>query len=605
MFQRSFPRHVSTLAGQLLILGLLLSSGHALGQDDGSRLFFDAIDVRVVNVEAVVTDENGDSVSGLTADDFTVLENGEPVEITNFFAVEGSEIVGSDEEDFGLESTPDTAGPETRNLNLVLLIDNIHIDPRNRNQIFAELKQFLGRLNPEDRILIVTLGDTLNVETRFTDDAAEIASVLGRLEKETGPSLRTDISHRQILRAIQSTQIVDAAAGGFGSSRFGADETASQIEGHLNQIRAFGEERAARSRATLEVMTSFTSSLAGMQGRKALLYISDGLSTRPIDGLLEAWQGRFSDWLNRNDFQRIASRGVAVGSQIGNLSRDLDEFGLFAAANKVAIYPISPGSRLIGSAASAESAGSFSASGAGGASKLAQSLEQTALEESLLRMADQTGGVAFTRTANVEGLFNRIRSDFSSFYSIGFQPRRSSGETSKIEIRVGDKKWNVRYGTAAVDKDPLEQLKDRIVSSMSYGLGDNPLQVELAPVEEVKLDDGHIQLSMMVKIPFQKILLLPEESAHAGRLTLFVVVRDEENKRLSPFQQVEIPLQIPNEQILQVMTQSAGYPLTMNTQPGPKRIAIGLRDRLAQVDSTLFYDLDVGASSAREQVESP
>lgn len=605
----SRPRLKGTVK-TLLTSALMIAAMPVVGQESTSGLFFDTIDVRVVNVEVVVTDKNGEPIRGLTAEDFTILENDEPVDITNFFAVEQSQVVGSEADDLGLDSSSNVVGPETRNLNLVMLVDNSHIDPRNRNQVFADLRRFIGQLNSEDRILIVTLGDTLRIETELTNDLDEITSVLDKLETEATPSLRTDITHRQILRSIQSTQVTSGGGGGFGASQFGPDQMADQIEGHLSQIRAFGEERAARSRATLRVMKSFTNSLAGMKGRKALMYISDGLSTRPVDGLLEAWQGRFADWLSRNGFQQLESRGVALGAQIGTLSKDIDAFGLFAAANKVAVYPISPGSRLVGSAASAESAGSFSASGAGGTSKLAQSLEQAALEESLLRMADQTGGMAFTRTANVEGLFERIRSDFSSFYSIGFQPKQSSGETSQIEIKARDKTWKLRYGTAAVDKDPLEQLKDRVLSSMTYGLGDNPLQVELAPMEQTVRDDGNVELSMMVKIPFQKVLLLPEDNIHAGRLTLFVIVRDETDKRTSPFQRVEIPLQIPNEQILQVMTQSAGYPLTLNTQPGPKRIAIGIRDRLAQVDATLFYDLDVGSSTSSgdggsERAESP
>lgn len=590
----------------LAAAGLLSSAVTAQEVQSDSRLFFDAVDVRVVNVEAVVTDENGDPVSGLTASDFTILEDGEPLEITNFFAVEGSEIVGSEDADLGLDAIPEQAvgGPETRNLNLVMLVDSLHTDPRNRNQIFADLRDFLTRLEPEDRILIVNLGDELTIETSFTNDVDEILAVLSRLEGETGPSLRNDVAMRQILRGIQSTILPSAGGGGFASNQNDGPQATQSAENYLNQIRAFGESRAARSRAAIQVMQGFAGSLAGMPGRKALLYVSDGMSLRPVDGLLEAWQTKFSDWLFQNGGSQLVSRGIAISSDIGSLSRDLDELGRFAAANKIAIYPISPGSRTITSSVSAESAGTFNTGSSSGAST-ARTLEQSALEESLLRMADETGGVAFTRTANVEGLVQQIRRDFTSFYSLGFNPGSGDADPRDLEIQVSNPAWNVRYAKSAVDKDPLDQLKDRILSSLTYEVVDNPLEIELAPMEQIAGEDGNIQLSMMVKIPFQKILLLPEKDVHAGRLTLFVIVRDETNKGTSPFQQVEIPLQIANDQILQVMTQSAGYPLTINVEPGPKRIAIGVRDRLAQVDSTLFYDLEVGASASADGTTSP
>src|SRR5689334_8108116 len=58
----------------------------ALSQDSG-QTFFESIDVNVVNVEVYVTDRDGKRVQGLTRDDFQVLEDGKPVEITNFYAV--------------------------------------------------------------------------------------------------------------------------------------------------------------------------------------------------------------------------------------------------------------------------------------------------------------------------------------------------------------------------------------------------------------------------------------------------------------------------------------------------------------------------------------
>ena len=47
----------------------------------------ETIEVRVANVDVVVTDRTGHPVHGLTKDDFEILENGKPQTITNFYEV--------------------------------------------------------------------------------------------------------------------------------------------------------------------------------------------------------------------------------------------------------------------------------------------------------------------------------------------------------------------------------------------------------------------------------------------------------------------------------------------------------------------------------------
>ena len=63
-------------------LALLLTALPAIGQEAPlPNLFSDVMDVRVVNVEAVVTDRKGSRVAGLEASDFELLVDGAPVPI--------------------------------------------------------------------------------------------------------------------------------------------------------------------------------------------------------------------------------------------------------------------------------------------------------------------------------------------------------------------------------------------------------------------------------------------------------------------------------------------------------------------------------------------
>src|SRR6476620_11665513 len=53
----------------------------------------ESIEVRVVNVDVVVTDRDGKPVTGLTKEDFEILEDKRPQKITNFYEVRGGESV--------------------------------------------------------------------------------------------------------------------------------------------------------------------------------------------------------------------------------------------------------------------------------------------------------------------------------------------------------------------------------------------------------------------------------------------------------------------------------------------------------------------------------
>ena len=46
-------------------------------------VFFETVDVNVVNVQVFVTDKKGNPVTGLGIDDFEVFENKQPVKISN------------------------------------------------------------------------------------------------------------------------------------------------------------------------------------------------------------------------------------------------------------------------------------------------------------------------------------------------------------------------------------------------------------------------------------------------------------------------------------------------------------------------------------------
>ena len=74
-------------AGCIAIVSTVLAIGWTTADDQvdpSAATFFLPIDVPLVSIEVVVTDDTGAPIPGLTKADFEVLEDGEPMEVSHF-----------------------------------------------------------------------------------------------------------------------------------------------------------------------------------------------------------------------------------------------------------------------------------------------------------------------------------------------------------------------------------------------------------------------------------------------------------------------------------------------------------------------------------------
>jgi hypothetical protein len=221
-------------------------------------------------------------------------------------------------------------------------------------------------------------------------------------------------------------------------------------------------------------------------------------------------------------------------------------------------------------------------------------LENQSLEGSLLQLAEGTGGIAFTRTTNIGGLLENMIHDFDSFYSLGYSPSHpADDEFHEIEVKVKQKGAKVRHLEGYREKDPLSNLQDLTLSALHYGFEDNPLEARIVPTEQEHVKGDNYHVTLMVQIPFKNLLLLPQAEFHVSQVSMLVIVRDDKGG-VSPFRRIDLPVQIPNAKILEALTQAAAYPLRLEMQKGHKRISVGIRDHLSDVDATINLELDIG-----------
>jgi VWFA-related protein len=220
--------HLTQRVYRSLLCGLLGSAGSLFAgpaadppkKPEREDLFLETVNVSVVNVDVYVTDKKGEPIRGLSKDDFEIFENGKPVEITNFFAVQGGKSVYAPGEE---PPPPAAAGPpgapraepgmpEDQRLRLIIYIDNFNLQPFNRNRVMRDLRAFLGtHVGRDDQVMLVTYDRELHVRAPFTSDASLNANRLLELEKISAQGVHSASERRDALQKIQDSQSVTEA----------------------------------------------------------------------------------------------------------------------------------------------------------------------------------------------------------------------------------------------------------------------------------------------------------------------------------------------------------------------------------------------------------
>ena len=592
--------------GRLLLLaagGLLACLSSAVAQEpSGPQVFRETTEVNVVNVEVVVTDRQGLPVTGLEREHFELLENGQPVQISNFFAVEGGRealrvvTAGPD------EPPPPTAGPRIRQSHLIVFVDNANIRETSRRKVFKRLEEFL-RFNwrPSLWAMVVSNDRSLTIRQEFTPELDTVLKALDELAGKASALPRFDAERRTLMRLIEDVN-VEAGSGFFGVTS-GADPALiqGQAQALLPQIRAYSEERLHDVRQTLGILDQFVSMAAGMPGRKSVLYVSDGLSLRPGEALYDGFARRF---------QLLGSVGANTSPDLEasreDATADFRDLVTRANTSGVTFYTIdaSPVAALVrGSADTGSSAGG----NFGSWRDAIESTEQSVRQDSLVMMADGTGGRYGFSPATFDELFDGILTDFDNFYSLGYVADRiESGKKRDILVRLRDDPRGlvVRYRRSFRDKTALELAAERAQAALLIEDLDNPLAITVEPGESRPHEEGNYLVKLVVKVDLDGLVLLPEEEMLRGHVSLFVAVRDDRG-RASAVRRIFCPIQIPQTEAADGASGTAACGIRLLMRQGRQRVAVSVLDETATVHSTTSLMLEVGPTGQAALTTGP
>lgn len=347
------------------------------------------VDVNYIEVDASVTDAQGNFVRNLTRDDFQIVEDGTPQTLSAFAMVD-IPVTHADPPLFARSAIPpDVVSNRTpfEGRVFVIVIDDLHTRFARTARTRAAARQFVERyVGANDLVAVVNTSGYGKAMQNFTGNRALLLKAI-----DSGLGGKEDSSTSAALQDYYMNRDTPGAAGNVNAS--------------FNEMMRYNNAR--NSMRTLKSLADF---MAGMRGRrKAVVLFSEGINYDTVDGFNNP---------HATDVQHEMRELIAAATH----------------AN-VSFYPVDPR----GVTSGMEDAIELGGVPADGSISPTQLMDEMRLEHDSLRtVAEETGGFAVLNQNDFRSAFARILDDNSSYYVLGYYPSndKRDGRFRTIQVRV-------------------------------------------------------------------------------------------------------------------------------------------------------------------------
>lgn len=385
--------------------------------------------VMLIEVPVNVVDKDGRSVENLTADDFEVYDDGKKQTIAGFEVLDQRAPLPMPKP----EDPP--INPAARR-HFLILFDLSFGSPKAIVNARRAARDFVvTRMKELDLAAVATysIENGLRLLVTFTSDRTQLASAIDTLGFPTLAERNPDPLSLVIIQPSQSNSVGLAAYSGTVSAA-AARQTDSILQDALENMevmRARSQRAIYRDRVSrlLDSFGKMARALDAVQGRKHILYLSEGFDSRELSGSsLDGGGAREAEWIVQGQSWKVDS-DTRFGNS-GLQSKMGSALALFNRSDCV-IHAIDIGGLRAGS----DPSGSVD-NGVNG-------------QEALFYFADQTGGEFLKNTNDLGNAFDRLLERTGLIYILAFQPVRvpENGKFHTLKVTVKDKSWRVSHRT--------------------------------------------------------------------------------------------------------------------------------------------------------------
>ncbi len=517
------PLHLPPILAALILLAALLvtAAPAPAQQDDLPAVFSEVIDVRVVNIEVVVTDRQGNRIHDLVASDFELLVDGEPVPIDYFTEIQEGLVRETDDSD--VAAVPNLDANEPVGTSFLLFIDDFFSIARDRDRVLNRLEKDFAQLGPADRVAAVAFdGKSVTMLTSWTNSPSQLADALQRARRRRAHGLMRMGELRTNDQERMDRANLSALADRFAEDG-GVDLPEDVLRGNLRgtELRYATNLENQLERSVLAAVATLRS-FANRPGRKVMLLLAGG------------WPESPALYTVADRMQGLAAIGVAADTRM--MSQD-DLYGpLVSAANLIGytLYPVDvPGFRPeFALDASVGFDGNSAVDPSQGALGSLMQEREMMQHHTLELLARSTGGVPMINSQRDTALADAV-ADTRSYYWLGFEPqRREDDEVHDVDVRlVGYPEYRVRSREGYVDMSRGTEVTMMVEGALLFGNPPSakPLGVRFGKPQRAGF--GKIMVPVQVAIPLDEVTLLPVAGVWQNELEFRVTVMDRNGNR--------------------------------------------------------------------------
>ncbi len=427
----------------LLLLSSPIFAQQTSPEDDGVV----KITTNLVQLDAIITDKNGNQVTNLKADEFEIFQDGKPQKITNFSYIKlPTQTTTSEPKPIAENKDKNAPLPPPVNINpasagriLTFIIDdgNCTVSQVGMTASRQSLEKFVKeQMQPNDLIAIYRTRSGSSMLQQYTSDKSTLLQTIRKIRwyPPQGSCSTSDGSFFERSRSNSPS--------GIGTSPIESDEARKRREA--------GEDFALNNQivGVIGVINYIVRGLDRVPGRKVVFFLSDGIPFRTRDG----------KFLSSSDVMRDLTDSANRASVVFNTIdvRGVFDPGFIEAKDEVdvseAIDPVRPS----------------------GTSQIAANRQRATAnsQDGLFFLANETGGRFFQGSNSFDGSFQKALSQESGYYLIGYEPEEETfkGKSfNKIEIKVKRPELKVISRSGFIGKSDTEKAqKPRTADSDLY-----------------------------------------------------------------------------------------------------------------------------------------
>jgi VWFA-related protein len=439
----------------MLICALaLVQSARPFQKNDPEKDLVIRVNVQLVQVDATVTNSKDEPVTDLKAEEFVILQDGKPQEITNFSFIRTRESAKPDSVlkkttvSFKPSNTPPPPPPplkrEKVRRTIALVVDDFGLSFESMAPVRRAIQKWIAEeMQPDDLVALVMTGGGEGALQQFTNDKRLLNAAVNRIQYN-------------VASRVGGTSL-SGVSGSSTSTKTGGFETANPKQ----------ERDLVYTTFTLQSVEDVVNGLKTLPGRKDLILFSESLKIMYEDG-----------------------PGVSQGRDVRMkelLQKTVDLANKWA----VVIHSIDPRGTM--GLMSAEDDFSEMSSEDIAAVSGQRSTQMTNSRDGMAQLAQETGGLLMMNRNNIDKALQKVVDDGDGYYLIGYQPdeetisemRSGNAKYHNIQVRVKRSGVHVRTrsrffstpeNTAAPD---LMARQERIEDAMRSPFSSGALRVRL------------------------------------------------------------------------------------------------------------------------------